>query len=97
MFSPANSSSLLTSGRKTDSAVTDKTIAMPTGVQQFSYIDIFNEGTTELTIAIDEDSTAATKPIYIPAGTGMADYIQGGVIHYSGAAGTTNFRFRIRS
>ena len=84
---------LLASGRKTDSALTDKLITVASG---FSYVSVVNEGSTELTIAIDESAAAPTKPIFIPAGTAYSDYIFGTTLHYVGAATTTNFRYSIR-
>lgn len=59
----------------------------------FNQIDINNDGSNELRISIDGDSTSSPKIIYIGAGESYEKALRGSSLHYSVALGTTAFRY----
>jgi hypothetical protein len=72
---------------------TNKTISPNGG---FKYINILNEGLTELRIGIDNNSTNGARIIFVPAGGSFSDAISGTVFNYSVASGTTSFLYVLR-
>lgn len=63
----------------------------------FVYLSIVNDDPSDaITFGIDEDSTAAAKPITVKPGEQFSDCIKGTVVHYSAASGTPEFRLLAR-
>lgn len=83
----------LVSANSATAAAADNNIAT-TG---FVHISMKNDDSSNsITFAVDEDSTAATKPIVVNAGESFDDYITGTALHYSAASGSPSFRYALR-
>jgi hypothetical protein len=80
---------ILSAGRQVATA-SDQAI-VPTG--GFNHICVVNDGTVELRLCIDGDSTLGVNIIYISAGESFDGYLAGSALHYSVASGTAAFRY----
>jgi hypothetical protein len=80
---------IVAAGKKTDAVSTDNLI----GTTGFGYISIINEGTSDLFIAIDEDTTTSDKLIEVKAGEGFSEAINGNDLHYTIISGSCVFRY----
>lgn len=87
-----SSSSLLDANRATATTV-DQSISAGTS---FKYVSIFNEGTVELRISIDGDSTGSSRIIFIDPKQGFEHALLGKELHFSVASGTANFKYLLR-
>lgn len=87
------SSSGLMDANRVTATTADQVIAMATA---FKYVSVFNEGSVELRITIDGDSTQPNKIIFVAPNQGFEHALSGKTLHYSVASGTASFKYLLR-
>jgi len=81
-------SSIVSAADKANATTSDQEITA-----EFNNVAVTNDGTNELRLCIDADSTAGVKIIYIAPGESFDKNLKGSELHYSVSAGSATFRY----